>query len=171
MIKLRLALAVTFLLSAAGHSSAYGIGGTPYTFTGSVTSATASCPYAAKTALAGYTLVQKNYAYLPPTYQPTLAGFGGPQMIFSPGGTADKITMKIGSLPLHSGAISGSETIIVLPSLTPIKGTYKGTFSLSPSGAFSLSYTSKFTNKGVLCTTTYDLSFTVGIPAKFLNLL
>jgi hypothetical protein len=171
MLKFGLSLAITTMLGVAGTASASDLSGTPYTFSGSVISATASCPYAAKTKLAGYTLVKKAYVYRPPTYQPKPDGFSGPQLIFSPGGTADKITMKIGNLPLRSGTISGNLSLIALPNLSRIKGTYKGAFHINANNTFTLNYTSKFLHKGALCTTTYDLSFKVGIPAKFLNLL
>lgn len=171
MSKLGLPLAIVIALGAAGNASAFQLKGTPYTFTGSVTSATPSCPYAAKTKLAGYTLIQNDYNYPPPNYQPKLAGFRGPALIFSPGGTADKVTMKIDNLPLRSGAISGNAAVIVLPNLGTIKGTYKGTMSISPNKTFTLNYTSKFTNKGALCTTTFDIAFKIGIPTKLLDLL
>ena len=171
MSKLGFSLAAAAALAIAGSASASELKGTPYTFSGTVTGATASCPYPAKTKLAGYTLIEKAYSYSPPTYRPKPDGFSGPQLIFSPNDTTQKMTMHIGNLPLHSGTVAGNSQIIVLPALGTIKGTYRGTFSLGSNGAFTLNYTSKFTHKGVLCTTTYDLDFKAGIPTKLLNLL
>jgi hypothetical protein len=171
MSKLGLLLATMIAFGAAHDASAFELKGTPYTFAGSVISATAACPYKAKAKLAGYTLLDKRYNYLPPKYQPIAAGFSGPALIFSPGGTAEKSTMKIGNLPLRSGAVSGSSQVILLPDLTVIKGTYKGTFSVKTGGGFTLNYTSIFKNKSAICTTTYDLTFAVGVPAHLLNLL
>jgi hypothetical protein len=172
MSKLVLLLATAITLGAAGSASAYeNRGSVPYTFTGTVVAATAACPYKAKTALSGYTVLNKQYAYSPPKYQPTPDGFSVTALIFSPGGTALKSTMKLGNLPARSGSVSGKEQVIFFPDLSTIKGSYKGTFSLRSATAFNLNYTNTFTYKGESCTTTYDLSFAVGVPSKFLNLL
>ncbi len=58
-------LAVSALaLAATSNASASQIKGTPYTFTGSVVTATAGCPYAAKAKLAGYTLINFTNEYV-----------------------------------------------------------------------------------------------------------
>ena len=171
MAKLGLLLAIPLAMTVAGTASASPLHGTPYTFTGSVTSASSACPYAAKAKLAGYTLLAKRYTYSPPNYQPKLAGYSGPELIFSPGSTAQKMTIKLDNLPLRSGAISGHEQILLLPNITQVAGTYKGTMNVGAT-TLGLTFTSAFKDKGGKeCTTTFEISFKSGIPTKFLDLL
>jgi hypothetical protein len=174
MSKLRFLLTTIVALGAVGNASAFEVKGTPYNFTGSVISASAACPYKAKAQLAGYTLLKKNYTYVykpPNSYSDVFSGYKGPVLIFSPGVGVEKSVMKIDNLPKNSGTISGQARILLLPNIGTIKGTYKGTISIKPNGIFTLNYTSTFPNKNAICTTTYDLSFAIGVPTKLLDLL
>jgi hypothetical protein len=167
-------IAVTAVAAGiAGDASASQLKGTPYTFTGSVITATASCPYAAKAKLAGYTLINPSYIY---SYTPT-GGYkqtpiiAGPALVFSPGGTAGKLVMKIGNLPAHTGASAGKAEIVLLPSTAVVDATYTGSFTVNADSTYGLTYTVSYRNAGKNCTTKYELALKKGLPANLYNLL
>jgi hypothetical protein len=163
-------LALTALTAiAATGASASGIKGTPYTFTGSVVTATAACDYPAKAKLAGYTLVSFQNDYGPKGQVKQVVAH--PSLMFSPGGAAHKLAMRLEDLPAHSGAMSGKAAIVFLPSTETVTGTYKGSVDVAANKSFTLIYTLTYKKAAGSCTTKYNLSFAKGLPTNLLNLL
>lgn len=163
-------LALTALTAvAATGASASSLKGTPYTFTGSVVTATAACDYPAKASLAGYTLVSVQNNYGPKGQVKQVIAH--PSLMFSPGGTAHKLAMRLDDLPAHTGAVSGSAGIVLLPSTNGLNGTYKGSIDVAADKSFTLIYTLTYKKAGGTCTTKYNLSFAKGLPTNLFNLL
>ena len=163
-------LALTALTAvAATGASASSLKGTPYTFTGSVVTATAECDYPAKAKLAGYTLISLQDEFQP-KHQPKQV-IAKPSLVFSPGGNAHKLAMRLEDLPAHSGALSGKAGIVFLPSTNGVNGTYKGSIDVAANKSFTLIYTLTYKKPAGTCTTKYNLSFAKGLPANLFNLL
>jgi predicted secreted Zn-dependent protease len=163
-------LALTALTAiAATGASASGIKGTPYTFTGSVVTATGACDYPAKAKLAGYTLINFQNEYGPKGQVKQVIAH--PSLIFSPGGNANKLAMRLEDLPAHTGALSGNASIVLLPSTNGLNGTYKGSIDVAANKSFTLVYTLTYKKASGNCTTKYNLSFAKGLPTNLFNLL
>jgi hypothetical protein len=163
-------LALTALTAvAATGASASSLKGTPYTFTGSVVTATAACDFPAKAKLTGYTLISFQDEFQP--RKPPKQIIAKPSLMFSPGGAAHKLAMKLEDLPAHSGAMSGKASIVFLPSTNTVAGTYKGNIDVAANKSFDLIYTLTYKKAAGNCTTKYNLSFTKGLPTNLFNLL
>jgi hypothetical protein len=160
---------ITVITSIATGASASQIKGTPFTFAGSVDSTSAACPYPNKAPLAGYTLIHiKKEYFRNGSYKSVIAG---PELIFSPGGAAKKITMKLDNIPDQTSLTSGKATIVLLPSTEILTGTYKGNVTVNQNGSFVLKYNLTLkTSKGT-CSTAYTLSFARGLPKNLYDLL
>jgi hypothetical protein len=139
----------------------------PFTFTGTVGSATAACPYAGKTKLAGYTLVTgfQQFSSSSGTYTAS-KGF---DLVFSPGGKLPKTILNVGGFTLapHATSVSGALKAFSLPSTNQVNGSYVITLTFASKTEFS----SKLTIKYGACSAVYNLSFAKGVPANLLNIL
>jgi hypothetical protein len=139
----------------------------PFTFTGTVASATSSCPYAAKAKLAGYTLVTGFQQFGTPSG--TFTGSKGFDLVFSPGGKLPKTVLNLGGFTLapHGVAASGALKAFALPSTNEGNGSYVIALTFDSKSQFS----SKLTVKYGTCSAVYNLSFAKGIPTNLLNIL
>jgi hypothetical protein len=139
----------------------------PFTFTGTVASAAAPCPYAAKAQLAGYTIVTGFQQF--PTPSGTYVGSKGFDLVISPGGKLPKTVLNVGGFTLapHAASASGALKAFALPSTNEGNGSYNIALTFVSKTQFS----SKLTIKYGTCTAVYNLSFAKGIPANLLNIL
>ncbi len=159
---------LTLLLGAgiASGASAHQFSATPFKFQGSVLSATAACPYAAKATLAGYTLIETGY------HGSANVVIRQPVLLFSPGGSASKQSVQFhNDIPDKSAASSGAMTITLLPSTNTVSGSYKATVTLQSAANFEMKLTLAYKTVRGECSTIYNLTFTKGIPSNLLNLL
>jgi hypothetical protein len=166
-------LCAAFSTSALSHAATVAYPGNgPYTFTGSVTSASGPCPYAAKAKLAGYTLLSKVYVYAPPNSLPFVS-LGSLKLVVSPGGTAPKTGLGLNYVDMPNGGTraAGTGSLIYVPSTesAPLAYVFKATYSSAKS--FSAVATLAITTSTGVCKTVYDLTFTKGLPANLSNLL
>jgi hypothetical protein len=139
----------------------------PFTFTGTVATAAASCPYAARTQLAGYTLVTGFQQFRTPSG--TYTGSKGFGLVFSPGGKLPKTVLNVGGFTLapHAASASGALKAFALPSTNQANGSYFIALNFVSKTQFS----SKLTIKYGGCVAVYNLAFSKGLPANLLNLL
>jgi hypothetical protein len=162
-----------FSASTFAHAATVAYPGNgPYTFTGSVTSATGPCPYAAKAKLAGYTLLSKVYVYTGPN-APVFVSLGSLKLVLSPGGTAPKTGLGLNNVDMPNGGTraAGTGSLIYVPSTdsAPLTYVFKATYATAKS--FSAVATLAITTPTGVCKTVYDLTFTKGLPANLSNLL
>jgi hypothetical protein len=158
---------IVFAVGVTASASAGSLSG--FTFTGSVTSATSACPYPAKASLAGYTLIKPKDSY--EGNGDYIRVIAGPALVFSPGGNAAKLTIKLGDLPDKTSVSTGSITVISLPSTNTASGVDKATLTLNNNGSFLLKLNLSFPTATGNCATIYNLSFVKGLPANLFNLL
>lgn len=174
MIRTNIILSAIILGNVASFASAATTypGGGVYTVVGTVTNAAKPCPYAVKSALAGYTLFSVQ-SWTPYQGKPEVDFRKGPHLIFSPGGTAAKTDFDLKQVSFVGGSASaaGSLQVAYLPSTEIAKGSYKLTLSSVANKSFAAVLTVNFEAPSGTCKASYSLTFSKGLPANLYNLL
>jgi hypothetical protein len=153
----------------------------PFTFTGTVASATAACPYAAKAPLAGYTAILgvipsggpggNSYYFkkgLVLVVSPT-AGASGLVTTTPPTKTVFDLSNVF--LPPGLATATGSAKQLTIPAADTYAGNYKVTIRFLTEKSFTAAVTLVIKEATGVCKTTYDLAFQRGLPGNLSNLL
>jgi len=151
-----------------------------YNFTGTVLSATPSCPHEAHTHVAGYALfpgisggdVVEN---VPPGFKYGFVTRGNFAIAFSDGPDVKKIGYGLKTNDTFKAPFTSAEGTMGVGYPTPprtIGGQWAGSFDYKTSSTFDFTVRLKFPTSNIAtCTIEYSLDFVKGIPSKFLDLL
>jgi hypothetical protein len=162
-------------VAATGARAASPPDAAPFNFTGTVVKATSSCLHDKGTTVSGYTYWP---GIDPGDSDPFHVGQARLKtsfvIAFSDGKTIKKIgyALKTDSSfkkPYTSG--KGAATATIPSPLQTLKGSWTGAFAYDTESKFDLKLDVRYALAKSTCSIEYDLSFSKGIPARFINLL